>query len=80
MSAYKMSNDDKRIVFMVAGVVITFVLFFTTIAAIQSKSWTPVIVALEIMGSVIGTIVLFYYVISSLWIVAKRLFPTDKDK
>lgn len=78
-NAYSMSAEDKRIVFMIIGVVITAVVFITTLAALADKSWSPLIIMCQVGGTVIGTIAFFYVVVRMFWATAKRLFP-DKEE
>lgn len=75
-----MSTEDKRGAFMAVGVVFTVMVFLAAASAIADKSWTPLILAAQISGITLGTLVFFYYVISALWIATERLFPTDKEK
>lgn len=71
----KMSAEDKRIAFMVISVLLTFVFFFATLASLEDKSWSPLIVTAQLVGAIIGTFAFFYVVFRSLWAAATRIFP-----
>lgn len=76
-NAYGMDTEDKRIFFMVVSVVITFVVFFASLAALEDKSWSPLIRVGQVGGVVIGTIAFFCVVIRVSWAAAKKIFPDN---
>lgn len=74
-NAYGMSQEDKRIVFTVVTLIVIGTLAFTASLALTDHTWAPLIVAVKILGVIIGTMVFSVITFKIVWRIAKRLFP-----
>lgn len=76
-NAYGMSTDDKRIVFTVVTLIVIALLAFAGSLALSDHTWTPLIVAVKILGVIIGTAVFCIVAFKIVWRIAKWLFPSE---